>query len=133
MERKDFLKALGLSAGAVVIGSCLGGCAKSSAPAVDFTIDLTQPQYAALNNAGGYVYSNGVIIAKTTTGQIIAVSQACTHEGQSVTYQSNNNQFYCSRHGATFNSAGAVTRGPASTALKQYTVTVSGNSVRISG
>jgi cytochrome b6-f complex iron-sulfur subunit len=133
MDRKDFLKSLGLSAGTLIIGSCLGGCSKASAPTVDFTIDLTDPQYAALATPGGYVYANGVIIAKTTSGQIIAVSQSCTHEGQAVTYRAANSQFYCSRHGATFSNSGAVTRGPASTALKQYTVTINGNSVRING
>lgn len=133
MERKDFLKALGLGAGTILMGACLGGCKNDNAPSVDFTIDLSQSQYAALNSPGGYVYANGVIIAKTTTGDIIAVSQACTHEGVTVTFQNNNNRFYCPRHGATFSTNGTVTGGPANSSLKQYTVTVTGNMVRING
>lgn len=133
MERKDFLKALGIGAGTILMGACVGGCKNDNAPNVDFTIDLTQPQYAALNTPGGYVYANGIIIAKTTAGDIIAVSQACTHEGVTVTFQNNNNRFYCPRHGATFSTTGAVTGGPANSSLKQYTVTISGNSVRING
>ena len=134
MNRKDFLASLGFAAGGVFVASCLGSCSKgSSGPTVDFTFDLTDPTYAALSNPGGYVYKNGVIIAKTTSGAIIAVSQACTHEGANVQYQSSSNRFYCPRHGAAFDTTGNVTNGPASTDLKQYTVTINGNSVRISG
>ena len=135
MDRKKFLSALGFSAASIALSACLGGCKSDSpsGPTVDFTIDITLPAYSALANAGGYVYANGIIIAKTTAGSIIAVSEACTHEGANVQYQSNNNRFYCPRHGATFSNTGAVTNGPASTALKQYTVTVNGNSVRVNG
>lgn len=141
MDRKTFLSSIGLSAGTILIASCLGACSKDTvnneapapAPAVDFTLDLTQPANAALNNAGGYVYSNGVIVAKTLAGAIIAVSQSCTHQGVTVQYQSDNNQFYCSGHGSAFSLTGAVKNGPANGALKQYTVSISGNSVRING
>jgi cytochrome b6-f complex iron-sulfur subunit len=133
MDRKEFIASIGFSAASVFLAACVGGCAKSSAASVDFTFDLTDPQYAALNVAGGYVYSNGVIIAKTTSGSIIAVSEACTHEGATVQFQSNNNRFYCPRHGATFNTSGGVTGGPANSSLKQYTVTINGNSVRVNG
>ena len=135
MDRKEFLSALGFSAASIALSACMGGCKKDSpsGPTVDFTFDLTSPTYAALANPGGYVYTNGVIVAKTTSGTIIAVSQACTHEGANVQYQSNNNRFYCPRHGATFDNSGHVTGGPASTSLKQYTVTVTGNTVRVNG
>ncbi len=138
MDRKEFLTALGYSSGALIFAACLGGCKKESdnttpAPNVDFILDLTQPANSALNTAGGYIYSNGVIVAKTTAGAIIAVSQACTHQGTSVQFQGANDRFYCPNHGATFNTSGGVTTGPATAALKQYTVTLTGNSVRVNG
>jgi cytochrome b6-f complex iron-sulfur subunit len=139
MDRKQFLSALGISASSLLLASCLGSCKKSSAedvspaPDVDFTIDISQPAYSALNNPGEYIYANGVIIAKTIAGNLIAVSKACTHAGTDVVYQSNANNFYCPNHGAVFTAAGTVTTGPAQTALKQYIVSVTGNTVRISG
>lgn len=137
MDRKEFIASLGFSAASLMLASCLGGCSKTGgtpAPSnVDFTIDITQPAYSALANPGGYVYANGIIIAKTTSGTIIAVSQSCTHEGATVQYQNSSNRFYCPRHGATFSNSGSVISGPTSTALKQYTVTQNGNSVRITG
>jgi cytochrome b6-f complex iron-sulfur subunit len=135
MDRKEFLSMLGISSGALIVAGCMGGCSKSSsttAPTnVDFTLDLTQTANAPLNTAGGYIYSNGLIVAKTSSGSIIAVSKGCTHEGEDVVYQDNNSAFYCPRHGATFGTTGSVTKGPANTALTQYKVTVAGNSVRI--
>jgi cytochrome b6-f complex iron-sulfur subunit len=138
MNRKEFLSTIGLSSGTLILAACLGSCKKDaggtgSAPVVDFTLDLSQPANAALNKPGGYLYSNGVIVAKTTAGNIIAVSQSCTHQGSSVQYQSSSNQFYCPNHGATFNTGGGVTGGPANSALKQYTVTATGNMVRVNG
>jgi cytochrome b6-f complex iron-sulfur subunit len=140
MDRKEFLTALGYSSGALIFAACLGGCKKDStsspsivAPVVDFTLDLTLPANSALNTIGGFIYSNGVIVAKTTAGNIIAVSQACTHQGTTVQFQGTNNQFFCPNHGSTFNTNGGVTLGPASSALKQYNVTITSNSVRVNG
>ena len=99
MNRKDFLLSIGLSGGSLMLAACLGGCKKTdavNAPTVDFTLDLSLPANAVLNTPGGYIYSNGVIIAKTIAGVIVAVSQSCTHQGVSVQYQSSGDRFYCS-------------------------------------
>ena len=138
MNRKEFLSSLGFSAAALALTSCLGGCEKDEnnntpAPTVDFTFDKTDPQYAALLNLGGYIYLNGVIIAQTTAGNIIAVSQSFTHQGTAVQYQGGNDRFLCPNHQATFDNSGSVTSGPASSSLKQYTVTTNGNLIHVNG
>ena len=145
MDRKDFLTALGYSSGVLLFTSCMAGCSKSTgstspantppAPpqAVNFNLDLTLPANSALNTPGGYIYSNNIIVAKTAAGPIIAVSQACTHQGTSVQYVNDKDQFYCPNHGSMFSAAGAVLLGPAGSPLKQYTVTVAGNIVTVKG
>jgi cytochrome b6-f complex iron-sulfur subunit len=140
MDRKEFLTALGYASGALIFATCLAGCKKEDnsnsttpAPVVDFTLELTQPANAALNTNGGFIYSNGIIVAKTTAGNIIAVSQACTHQGTTVQFQGVNNQFFCPNHGSTFSTSGAVTGAPATASLKQYNVTITGNLVRVNG
>ncbi len=137
MDRKQFLALVGTSVGAIIIGSCLNGCKKESnspqQPTVDFTLDLNASSNSALNTNGGYIYNQGVIVARTMSGAYIAVSQACTHNGVSVVYQSSANDFYCSAHGSVFSSSGSVTNGPASSALKQYTCNLSGTSLRVHG
>ena len=136
MERKEFLSLIGLGSASALAAVCLGSCSKSavgdsnvpSAPTnVNNSLDLSQPANLALGTAGGYVYSGGIIVARTTGGNYIAVSQTCTHQGSTVRYEGTNQRFYCSNHGATFSNTGAVTGGPAPTALKQYNTSLAGN------
>jgi cytochrome b6-f complex iron-sulfur subunit len=137
MDRKEFLGLVGKSIFAITLASFLDGCTKNNntpdQPTVDFTLDLTNSSYSALKTKGGYIYNQGVIVAKTLTGEYIAVSQACTHQGVSVVYQNSIGGFYCREHGASFSSNGAVTLGPANSNLKSYTCTLSGTSLNVKG
>jgi cytochrome b6-f complex iron-sulfur subunit len=137
LDRKEFLSLVGISAAAFGMSQCLQGCSKSNtgqptAPSVDFTLDLTNATNNALKNNGGYIYKNGVIVAKTMTGTYIAVSQACTHQGVSVVYEGTSG-FYCTAHGSSFSASGTVTGGPAGSNLKSYTTTLSGSNLRVTG
>jgi cytochrome b6-f complex iron-sulfur subunit len=80
---------------------------------------------------GGYLVSQGIVVARTNSGTFIAVSASCTHEGTNVNYVASANDFLCPNHGAQFSSTGVVTRGPASTNLKQYNTSLTGNSLRV--
>jgi cytochrome b6-f complex iron-sulfur subunit len=140
MDRKDFLSLIGISAGAFLLNSCLQSCKgnKGSYPSppsnVNMSINLSDPTYNALNQNGGYIYLGiGIIVARTNLGSYIAVSEYCTHEGVAVVYQASPNNFYCPSHGSAFGASGAVTSGPAGTALKQYSTSLNGNSLHISG
>jgi len=128
---------LGIGAAAFAVVNCLEGCSKqnsnTTAPSVNFTLNLLDPANSALNKNGGFIYSNGVIVAKTMTGAYIAVSQSCTHAGVTVQYESAQNDFYCPAHGSSFSSNGAVTGGPAPSALKSYSTALSGTSLHVWG
>jgi cytochrome b6-f complex iron-sulfur subunit len=136
MERKEFLSLIGYSG--ALFAACLAGCSKSAggftAPPptnVDMNIDLTLPANANLTTAGGFIYTDGIIVAKTTAGTYIAISQACTHQGVSVQYQGNPQRFYCPSHGATFSNTGAVINSLASSPLTKYNTSISGNILRV--
>lgn len=135
MDRKEFLSQLGITGATVFMGACMAGCSKDSpapAPAnVDFILSLTDPANAALTNAGGFVYKNNIIVARTQNNAYIAVSQACTHEGTNVQFQAGNNRFFCPNHGATFSTTGAVTNGPATKSLTSYSTQLTGSNLRI--
>ena len=142
MERKEFLSLIGLGSASALAAVCMGSCSKSTESTttpgqpttptnVNITLDLTLPANASLANSGGYIYTGGIIVAKTISGSFIAVSQSCTHQGTSIQYEGANQRFYCPNHGATFSDTGAVTNGPATTALKQYKTTLSGNILTI--
>lgn len=149
MERKDFIEQVGLSGAAILIFGCMQSCSKSDGPStntntssgsggnntstVDFTIDISKSPFDALKNIGGFYVDSAtnIIIVKTTAGEIIAVSAICTHQQSSITYQSNNNRFYCAAHGSVFATTGAVTTGPATTALKKYQTSLTGTILRV--
>jgi cytochrome b6-f complex iron-sulfur subunit len=116
MDRKSFLKELGLSsAGLMALLSLqtLTSCSsyKTESPQtnpgtgnnpvnsgvtvnntggstgkIDFTLDLSAPTNASLAKNGGFVISGNVIVARTNTGELIALSKVCTHSGCSVTF-----------------------------------------------
>ena len=145
MERKDFLTALGLGAGSLVITSCLGACGKSdsatpttSTPTtpttgtkVDFTLNVSTNTDISTK---GWTIMNNIIIAKNGSNYI-ALSSACTHQGNPVTYNAGNNTFPCSltdaAHGSIFDSNGGRTQGPATSNLKKYSTALSGTSLRV--
>ena len=138
MERKDFLAALGLSAGALVITSCLGACGKSDTGSpgpspspsptpgtkVDFTLDVSTNSEI---NTKGWTIMNGIIIAKNGSSYL-ALSGSCTHEGNPITYDSTANKFPCSfkdaPHGSVFDANGVKLQGPATSNLKKFSTTL---------
>jgi Rieske Fe-S protein len=145
MERKDFLAALGLGAGSLVITSCLGACGKSDTATPTTTTTPTTPTSTKVDftlnvstntdiSTKGWTIMNNIIIAKNGSNYI-ALSSACTHQGNPVTYNAGNNTFPCSltdaAHGSIFDSSGTKTQGPATSSLKKYSTTLSGSSLRV--
>ena len=138
MDRKDFLSQVGVGAAAFLAPICLGGiggCGKSSkdstpsAPSnVDFTLDVSSGDLAS---NGGYLVSQGILVARTNSGTFLAVSAACTHERTTLRYSAINNNFECPNHGAKFSSSGMVTLGPATTNLKSYNTSLTNSTLRI--
>lgn len=146
MNRKEFLKNLGLSSAALMATYCLGGLqgcsSKSNDPAataatnVDFTLDLTLPANTTLNTNGGFIIKDRVVVARTNTGTYVAVTQVCSHEGNvQVSFNAAQNKFICPVHGATFNTDGTGVAGDsnASRGLKTYTTQLTGTNLRVTG
>lgn len=139
IDRKDFMKQVGLGFGAIMLMNCLQSCGETEIPdpdpigngdKLDFSIDIMASGNTALLNKGGFlvVASKKVIIARTLNDTWIAVSSACTHEGTTVAYRSGSNDFLCPNHGSTFSSTGTATKSPATSPLKKYNVTFTANS-----
>ncbi len=136
MDRKEFLASLGIGAAFIAYSTCVEGCnvqnPVSSAPSnVDFTLDLTAAANNSLKTSGGYVYNQGIIVARTTAGTYVAVYSVCPHAGATVQYDSRNNRFNCPAHGSNFSTTGSLINGPANTGLKQYNTSLNGTSLRV--
>jgi cytochrome b6-f complex iron-sulfur subunit len=126
IDRQEFFRLVGVSIGAIVLQQCLSGCNTGGTdpqpvePPSNFSVNVNNPNFTALRNAGGFVRSNGVIIARTQQGEFLAVSQACTHEGTLVNFVSSNSTFLCPNHGSVFSREGEVQNGPATKPLTRY-------------
>lgn len=137
MDRRKFISNLGTPVFAAC-AVCMGACSKSnssnnSGGTANFTIDLS----SQLLGVGTSLVSNGVIVVRLATGNVpasfSAVQVNCTHEGTAINYNAGSNQFICPNHGSTFTTSGAVTLGPANRNLKQYTISISGNTMTVVG
>lgn len=121
---------------ALLIESCKknnsSGTATPQGPNVNFQVDLSQPANNALNTQGGSLASNGVVVVNTGSSYI-AIAQACTHAGCSISYNKSGNDFVCPCHNGVFDTNGKVVSGPPPAPLKTYTVTKNGNVLTVSG
>lgn len=144
MDRKEFMKHVGMSVGGILLLNCLQACTETEIPdpmqggntGVDFTLDLNVAGNSALNNGGGAVVNatNRVIVARSADkSAFFAVQSNCTHQGTTVVFQANNNVFFCPNHGSNFQTSGAVVNGPATSPLKRYKTSfdASANTIRI--
>lgn len=137
MTRKEFFARVGFGAAGVLLPACVAGLATScsaddttsvASGNVDFTVDVSS---GSLAQNGGFMVTQGIVIARTLAGVFIAVSASCTHEGTTLNYNSSGDKFVCPNHGSQFSSTGTVTQGPANSNLTQYQTSLNGNTLRI--
>lgn len=95
------------------------------------TIDLTNPTYSALNTVGGFKIVQSIIVANTGSNTFVAVDSVCTHNGCTVEYSNSSSNFVCPCHGSAFSKTGSVVNGPATTSLKSYQVSKTGDIITI--
>ncbi|WP_460960481.1 Rieske 2Fe-2S domain-containing protein [Spirosoma litoris] len=69
------------------------------------TIDLTAAAASALKTVGGYLVQSGIVVAQTSSGVYVAVTQTCSHEPKKAIIF-NKTEFYCTVHGARYDLTG---------------------------
>jgi cytochrome b6-f complex iron-sulfur subunit len=134
MDRRNFIKNTCLTCAALAVGITIESCQKNNSvqpTSVNFTLDLTSSSNAALNNIGGWISQNNVIVIRTGSSTYAALSETCTHAGCSVSYSSSSKQLVCPCHGGVFDSNGNVVSGPPSSPLPQYKTSLSGNTLTV--
>lgn len=133
MERRDFLAKLGVGAAAVLTIGCLHSCSKDDDAVVDFTLDLNDPANAVLQNIGGFVIKNDVIVARTVDGTYAAATVICSHaNNKRIRYSEFANEWQCDVHGARFQMNGRGINSNASRGLRIFQIElVDGNILRV--
>ena len=102
------------------------------------TIDITKIHQSLQNIGGGIALNSnetfdnrGIIVLRTSTSGVRALSRVCTHQGQSVIINSSANNLLCPSHNSIFDLNGNVISGPASGSLTKYNATLSGSIITI--
>ncbi len=143
MERRDFLNDIGQATVAICAGSLLAACSKSDNPTPGGggggggggSVLITANLNSELGAIGSSKTTGSVIVIRTAAGNeagsFVALSLICTHEQCTVNYDAGANGFKCPCHGSEYNISGGVTLGPAPSALRKYTVTVTDNVLRV--
>jgi cytochrome b6-f complex iron-sulfur subunit len=101
-----------------------GGDAKAGGPAIASTSEVAPGSAVAFGPKG-----NPAVLVHLDSGDFVAYSAICTHQGCTVAYQGG--QLACPCHGSVFDPAngGAVVTGPATTPLPEIPVKVQGGEV----
>ncbi|MEP0214533.1 MAG: Rieske 2Fe-2S domain-containing protein [Cellulophaga sp.] len=146
MERKQFLRTLGAGAAFALTFPCLGGCSsdsdseegdKKEVPTnVDFTIDLESSEASNLQNNGGFILKNDVVVVKNLEGEFVAATQICSHENyDQVRFADvDGGIFYCDVHGSRFSQTGEPLNqvdSKAAKPLKVYQIALTGTMLRV--
>jgi cytochrome b6-f complex iron-sulfur subunit len=147
-SRREFIvnniKKLSLVAIGTYTLTLLDACSNSSNPTsptgnnnATVTVDITQAGNTVLQTVGGTVAINGndldnsgMLIIRKSESEIIAFSRTCTHQGCTIN-KFVNGVSWCPCHGSKFDTSGKAIQGPASSSLKKYTASISGNIITI--
>ena len=141
--RRTLLRGLGVAAlGSLVLPACgsdstipVVDAPESSCPSGELCLDTSMAPYTSLANVNGAVLvaapNDQIIVIRTGTTTVAALSAICTDQGCSVSYQSSDKLLFCPCHGSLFSLTGSVVRGPAFQPLHVYTATLSGTVITI--
>ena len=143
MNRREVVQKFLLGGTVLVLApSILQSCTKDSAmnpgtntggtPPAGSTInlDLSLAENSALTAKGSSKIVQNILLINTGTS-IVALSSICTHQGCTIGYNPSRGDIECPCHGSVYSTSGNVLVGPATSPLRSYSVTESGNILTI--
>lgn len=136
LDRRTAIQVAGVGVAAAGLAGCGDGATPSTSPPSGGSSPASGG--GALKSAdvpvgGGVIDKDAkVVLTQPTAGEFKAFSAVCTHQGCLVTSVADG-AIRCACHGSAFDMAtGAVTSGPAKSALPGKQVTVNGDSLTVS-
>ena len=116
-----------LAAGATIATGLVAGCSTKTKEPTAASVEVAA---ADVPVGGGVVLGDsGYVITQPTAGEYAAFTAYCTHQ-QCLVSRVDAEGIFCACHGSLFDSTtGDVKQGPATTALKEATVTVDGDTL----
>ncbi|NEU70059.1 Rieske (2Fe-2S) protein [Spirosoma agri] len=92
------------------------------------TIDLASSAASALKTVGGYLVQSGIVVAQTSSGVYVAVTQTCSHEPKKAIIF-NKTEFYCTVHGARYDLTGKGKNSFGSRGIAVYKIATDGKTL----
>lgn len=146
MKRREFFNWVGLgllaSSLPVVIAACTTDSSTNASSTNDSAANKTTAKdwqkvgnVAELDKTGQLLVQDSPVGAVLVVGtskaanDLIAVNPTCTHQGCTVAWKKDKNQFVCPCHDAKFADDGKVKGGPAQKPLKTYLAKIESGSV----
>jgi Rieske Fe-S protein len=133
LNRRELLRVVGGSAGALLFASALPGCSNPTGSPPTGLVSAMKVSDYKMNSL--MVLSSNVAVGLDGKG-LYAMSAICTHAGCVLddNAQTISAGLSCPCHGSTFDGSGQVTRGPARSPLQHYQVAVaSDGSITVDG
>jgi cytochrome b6-f complex iron-sulfur subunit len=136
--RRVVLQTLGVGAAGRLMSACGdsgGNATAGSATLCGNDLCMSLAENPELSVTGGVVFvaaaGRKLFVMRTSDTELRAVSAICTHQGCTVAWDEGSEKLVCPCHGSQFTAAGAVTRGPALSALRTYPATLAGDQITI--
>ena len=137
MKRRKFFNSVGLGLLTSFLSTAIAACfqdsstkTSSSSPNVDTKTSTQEWQKVTslveLDQEGKFLFKDSpigsVLVVGTSqaTQEIFAVNPSCTHQGCTIDWKTDKNEFVCPCHGAQFTLNGQVKNGPAQQPLQTY-------------
>jgi Rieske Fe-S protein len=130
-SRRAVLQGFAATAATVLVGCPSNALAPADAPTSSATMcgsnlcmDLGDPLNAAITMVGGSLVVNApsdrILVIRTSTSAVAALSDICTHLGCGVRYEPARGILQCPCHGSEYSLTGQVLQGPAIRPLTRY-------------
>nr|WP_290223941.1 ubiquinol-cytochrome c reductase iron-sulfur subunit [Trichocoleus desertorum] len=146
MDRRTFLTWVGVSGIASSLPVAIAACSDKTTPN-ETALNSTTPASAARSDgfqAVGALDSKGELAVPTFASgpllvvrnpaspeSLVAVNPTCTHKACPVTWQAEQQVFFCACHDSKFAADGKALQGPATEPLKTYEAKLEGNTVLV--
>lgn len=134
MNRKEFLTTIGAGAAFALTATCLGSCTKDSTSGskdVNLSIDLEKAEFGALKDPSGFVVHEGIVIARSLSGEYLAATVECSHENLNQITFNSSDEWFCTAHGARFAKDGSGLNVNGNKGLTVYKTEKSANILKV--
>jgi cytochrome b6-f complex iron-sulfur subunit len=127
LSRREFAHLAGLACIAAACSTDEGGPTAPTAGGVTIngnTMTLTVGQNPTLSQSNGMVLvsQRSILVVRVAANHYQALSSVCTHQACTVS-SFDGSRLTCPCHGSQFSTSGAVTKGPAASALRAFSTT----------